>query len=150
MRAPVPAPPVAAAAPPMAAAAPPAPAPPPARRPPPPRRPRPPPGGAPPPRRWQPRARRSRRVPLELVEVAQRGSAGADARRERAQLVVRDLAERALDAEVREVQVLLVDDRRDPRVDLDHLLADELDVEEVLDRELAHDRVREFHQARTL
>ena len=31
-----------------------------------------------------------------------------------------------LDAEVGEVQILLVDDRRDPRVDLDHVLADEL------------------------
>ena len=85
---------------------------------------------------------RHRAVELELVEVAQRRSAGADARRERAQLVVRDLAERALDAEVRQVQILLVDDRRDARVDLDHVLADELDVEEVLDPELGDDRVR--------
>ena len=63
-------------------------------------------------------------------------SAGLRARSARARLV-RDLAERVLDAEVREVQVLLVDDRRDPRVDLDHVLADELDVEEVVELELA-------------
>ena len=54
--------------------------------------------------------------------------------------------ERSLDAEVGEVQVLLVDDRRDPRVDLDHVVADELDVEEVLDLELGHDPVRDLHQ----
>ena len=44
-----------------------------------------------------------------------------------------------LDAEVGEVDVLLVDDRRDPRVHLDHGLADELDVEEVVDAQLRHD-----------
>jgi len=42
---------------------------------------------------------------------------------------VRDLSECALDAEVRQVQIVLVDDRRDARVHLDHVLADELDVE---------------------
>src|SRR5215831_16731092 len=87
------------------------------------------------------------RVPFELVEVAQRGPAGADARRKGAELVVGDLADRALDAEVREVEVLLIDDRRDPRVDLDHVVADELDVEEVLDPELGDDRAPELHQA---
>ena len=86
-------------------------------------------------------------APLELVEVAQRGAARADPGAERRELVVRDLAERALDAEVREVEVLLVDDRRDPRVDLDHVLADELDVEEPLDPELADDPVGESPSA---
>src|SRR4051794_29976149 len=57
---------------------------------------------------------------LELVEVPQRRPPRPDARGERAQLVVRDLADRALDAEVGEVEVILVDDRGDPRVDLDH------------------------------
>src|ERR1700730_2932374 len=46
----------------------------------------------------------SGRVEFELVEVAQGRSAGADARDKRAQLVVGDLADRALDAEVRDVQ----------------------------------------------
>ena len=68
----------------------------------------------------------------------------------RPQILGRDLAERALDAEVGEVQVLLVDDRRDPRVDLDHVLADELDVEEVLDLELGDDPFRQLHQGRVL
>ena len=66
---------------------------------------------------------------------------------QRCELVVRDLPERALHAEVREVQVLLVDDRRDARVDLDHEVAHELDVEEVLDREARDDPVRELHEA---
>ena len=73
-------------------------------------------------------------VPLDLVEVAKRRPPGAHAVAEGGQLLVRDLAQRALHAEVREVEVLLVDDRRDARVDLDDVLADELDVEEVLDR----------------
>jgi len=59
---------------------------------------------------------------------------------------VRDLPERALDAEVREVEVFLVDDRRDPRIDLDDVVADELDVEEVLDAELGDDPLRDFEQ----
>src|SRR5581483_8861312 len=58
------------------------------------------------------------RVELELVEVAERGAAGADARLERARFVVGELAERALHTEVRDVEVFLVDDRRDARVDL--------------------------------
>src|SRR5690349_18074164 len=70
-------------------------------------------------------------VELELVEIAQRGPSGTDACGVLAQLVVRDLAQSALHAQVRQVQVLLVDDGRDPRVHLDHLVADELDVEEV-------------------
>ena len=85
-------------------------------------------------------------VPLELVEVAERRPAGAHARRVRRELLVGDLAERALDAEVRDVQILLVDDRRDARVDLDHVLADELDVEEVLDLERRDDPLGELHQ----
>src|SRR3954447_26017374 len=89
-------------------------------------------------------------VELELVEVAQRGSAGADARSVGPQLVLRDLADGALDSEVGDVQVLLVDDRRDPRVDLDHVVADELDVEEVLDPEVLDDRVADAHQLRVV
>src|SRR6476469_8384992 len=89
-------------------------------------------------------------VELELVEVAQGRSARADARGEAPQLVVRELADRALDAEVRQVQILLVDDRRDARVDLDHVLADELDVEEVLDPELRDDHVADAHQLRVV
>src|SRR6185295_6585037 len=54
-------------------------------------------------------------VELELVEVAQRGPAGPDARGVRAQLVLRDLADGPLHAQVRDVQILLVDDRRDAR-----------------------------------
>ena len=85
-------------------------------------------------------------VPLELVEVAERRPAGTHARRVRGELLVGDLAERALDAEVRDVQILLVDDRRDARVDLDDVLADELDVEEVLDLERRDDPLGELHQ----
>src|SRR6266542_3565711 len=53
-----------------------------------------------------------------------------------------------LDAEIRKVQILLVNDRRDPWVDLDHMLADELDVEEVVEAKLTHDRLRGLHQLR--
>ena len=52
--------------------------------------------------------------------------------------------------EVRQVEVLLVDDRRDARVDLDHVLADELDVEEVVEPELGDDRPRGLHQRRVV
>src|SRR6478609_5579250 len=89
-------------------------------------------------------------VELELIEVAQRRAARADARRVRAQLVLRDLADRALDAEVGDVQVFLVDDRRDARVDLDNVVAHELDVEEVLDAEVLDDRVADAHQLRVV
>ena len=85
-------------------------------------------------------------VPLELVEVAQRRAPRPDPRPQRHELVGRDLAERPLHSEIRDVEVLLVDDRRDPRVDLDHVVADELDVEEVLDLELGHDAVGDLHQ----
>ena len=86
------------------------------------------------------------RVEVDLVEVAQARPAGPDPRPQRDELLVRDLAERALDAEVGQVQVVLVDDRRDARVDLDHVLADELDVEEPLDRELLDELVGGRHQ----
>src|SRR3954453_13431774 len=85
-------------------------------------------------------------VELELVEVAQCGAAGSDARDVGAQLGLGDLADGALDAEVGDVQILLVDDRRDARVDLDHVVPDELDVEEPFDLQLAHDLVRDRHQ----
>ena len=52
-----------------------------------------------------------------------------------------------LEAEVRKIQVLLVDDRGDARVDLDDGVADELDVEEVVERERAGDPARHAHQA---
>src|SRR5439155_749964 len=81
--------------------------------------------------------RGARFVPFELIEVAQRTARRPRLCAELHQLFRRDLAERALDAEVREVQVLLVDDRGDTRIDLDHVVAHELDVEEVLDAELA-------------
>src|SRR5260370_35220841 len=77
------------------------------------------------------------RIPLQLVEVAQRRSAGADPGPQGAQLVVRDLAEGALDAEVGQAQIILVDDRRDPGIDLVPLLADERDREHLLDPALA-------------
>src|SRR3954451_10952023 len=78
--------------------------------------------------------------------MAQSRTTRTNTRAERGELLVGDLAERALDAEVWQVEVFLVDDRRDARVDLDHVLADELDVEEVLDFELADDRIAETHQ----
>src|ERR687897_1208696 len=87
-----------------------------------------------------------RAVEVDLVEVAQARPPRLDPRPQRRELLVRDLAERALDAEVREVEVVLVDDRRDARVDLDHVLAHELDVEEPLDRELLDELVRRLHQ----
>jgi hypothetical protein len=40
----------------------------------------------------------------------------------------------------------LVDDRGDARVDLDHVFADELDVEEVLDAELDDDPICDLEQ----
>ena len=58
----------------------------------------------------------------------------------RGELLVVELAERVLETEVGQVQILLVDDRRDPWVDLDHRVADELDVEEVIELELGGDR----------
>src|SRR6187431_679955 len=78
-------------------------------------------------------------VPFDLVEKAQ-GSTSRPGLRGLAEVGLLELSQRELDAEVREVQVLLVDDRRDPRVDLDHGVADELDVEEVVELELADDR----------
>src|SRR5207248_3689089 len=98
--------------------------------------------------RHRPRGSRSRSVPLDLVEVAQRRSPRPHACPERRQFLVRDLAERTLDAEPRDVQILLVHDRRDPRVDLDHLLADELDVEEVLDLELGDEPASDLLELR--
>src|SRR3954469_6385566 len=85
-------------------------------------------------------------VEFELVEVAEGCSTRADAGALRPELLVGDLAECALHAEVGEVEILLVDDGRDAGVDLDHVLADELDVEEVLDPELRDDQVRDAHQ----
>ena len=64
-------------------------------------------------------------------------SAGSRARP--AELLLRDLPECVLHAEPGEVEILLVDDRRDPRVDLDHVVADELDVEEVVEGERLDD-----------
>src|SRR5690242_6356601 len=89
----------------------------------------------------------SLRIPLDLVEVAERRPPRADAWDEGGELLVRDLAERTLHAEVGQAQVLLVDDRRDAGVDLDHALANELDVEEVLDPERLDDPVRDLHQS---
>src|SRR5579862_1168313 len=96
------------------------------------------------------RANACSRIPLELVEVPERGPSGPDPRAELPQLLVRELADRPLDAEVGQVEVVLVHDRRDARVDLDHVLADELDVEEMLDPELGDDRVSDLHQSLVL
>src|SRR5690349_8785268 len=85
-------------------------------------------------------------APFDLIEVPQRGPSRSYAFAERREPLGVDLPERMLHAEVREVEVLLVDDRRDPRVDLDHVLADELDVEEVLDPELCDDQVSGAHE----
>src|SRR5258708_10502512 len=76
------------------------------------------------------------RVEFELVEIAEGRTAPADARGVAAEVVVGELADRPLDAEVGQVQILLIDDRRDARVDLVHMLADQLDVVEVLYPEL--------------
>src|SRR5688500_6666847 len=64
-------------------------------------------------------------VEVDLVEVAQARPARPDSRAQRCELLVRDLAQRPLHTEVRKIQIVLVDDRRDPRVDLDHVLAHE-------------------------
>src|SRR5918994_4272406 len=87
-----------------------------------------------------------RAVEVDLVEVAQARAARADARAQRDQFVVGDLPEGALHPEVRQVEVVLIDDRVDPRVDLDHVLAHELNVEEPLDRQLADELVGRRHQ----
>src|SRR5919205_3305758 len=71
-------------------------------------------------------------VPLDLVEVAECRTPRPHTFPQRRELLVGDLPQRPLHAQVRKVQVLLVHDRRDPRIHLDHVLAHELDVEEVL------------------
>ena len=53
-----------------------------------------------------------------------------------------------LDAEVRQVEIFLVHDGRDPRIDFDHVLADELDVEEVVEPQLSDDSCRDLQQRR--
>src|SRR5829696_613420 len=74
---------------------------------------------------WGPGSRGGRSlVPFDLVEEAQGPAGRADLRSLRCELVLVDLPEGQLDPEVREVQVLLVDDRRDARVDLDHGVPD--------------------------
>src|SRR5215831_1951870 len=89
-------------------------------------------------------------VPLDLVEEAESGASRPDALAEVCELGVRDLAERALHSQVGQVQVFLVDDGRNTWIDLDHLLAHELDVEEVLDPELGDDAIGDFHQIRVV
>jgi hypothetical protein len=85
-------------------------------------------------------------VPIDQVEEAQSSTGRAGLRRFGGDVGLGELSQRELDPEVREIQVLLVDDRRDARVDLDHGVADELDVEEVVELELADDRRCDVHQ----
>src|SRR5205085_9623437 len=85
-------------------------------------------------------------VPFHLIEVSKRGPSRPSAPAQRGELVVRDLTQGALDAEPRQIEILLVDDRRDAWIDLDHAVADELDVEEPFDRELLDDLVRDLHE----
>src|SRR6266511_1536210 len=87
-------------------------------------------------------------VPFDLIEISQRAPSRPDAVAVGGELLGRDLAERVLHAEIRDVDVLLVDDRGDPRVDLDHVLADELDVEEVVEAKLRDDSRRGIQQSR--
>src|SRR5205823_12002457 len=91
-------------------------------------------------------SRGARFVPLDLIEVAEGASGRPHLRAELGQLLSRDLAQRTLDPEIGQVEILLVDDRGDPCVDLDHEVTDELDVEEVLDAELRDDSLRDLKQ----
>ena len=89
-----------------------------------------------------------RLVPLDLLVVAQHAARRPDARAERGELVARDLAERVAHREVRQVEVLLVDDRRDARVDLEQAVSDELHVDEPVEPELARQPVGGVDEAR--
>ncbi len=59
----------------------------------------------------------------------------------RRELVARDLAEGVAHRQVRQVEIFLVHDRRDARVDLEQAVADELDVDEPVETELAREPV---------
>src|SRR5205823_14081468 len=79
---------------------------------------------------------RSLGIEFHLLEETKHGMAGSYPFLHSSQLVVGGLAERPLDREPGKVEVLLDHHRRDARVDLDHLLAHELDAEETLEPEL--------------
>src|SRR3954453_16758099 len=78
------------------------------------------------------------RVEFHLVEETKHGVARPYPALQRAKLVVGRLTQRPLDREPREVEVLLYHHRREEGVDLDHLLAHELDAEEPLEAELSN------------
>src|SRR5436305_6652859 len=87
-------------------------------------------------------------IEFHLLEETKHAVPGPDVLLKGAELLVGGLAEGALDREPREVEVLLDHHGGDPRVDLDHLLAHELDAEEPLELELLDDARRRLDELR--